>query len=128
MLHFLRHCLESPASKGPLRCHDGQPGAKFDTMGDLDLTPAAVDLIERDPASGTAIRRHAIGDWGDVTPGAWVENDRALTTGRRILSVYHTALSERFYIVTRGDRARTKVLLPHEYHSRWRRFLLGLAE
>jgi len=128
MLRFIRHCLESSASKGPLRCHDGQPGARFDTMGDLDLTPAAVDVFARDPASGTAIRRHSTGDWGDVTPEAWAENDRALETGKAVLSAYHTTLGEPFYIVTRGDRSRTKVLLPHEYHSRWRRFLLGLAE
>jgi hypothetical protein len=97
-------------------------------MGDLDLTPAAADVIERDPASGNAIRRHAGGDWGDVSPEARAENDRALTTGARVLSAYHTALGEQFYIVTRGDRSRTKVLLPHEYDSWWRRFLLGLRE
>ncbi len=128
MLRFLRHCLESPASKGPLRCHDGQPGAMFDTMGDLDLTPAAAAVIERDPTSGTAIRRHASGDWGDVTPEAWAKNDHALETGKPVLSVYKTALGEQFYIVTRGDRGRTKVLLPYEYRSTWRRFLLGLSE
>ena len=128
MLRFIRHCLENSASKGPLRCHDGQPGAKFATMGDLDLTPAAADVVGEDPEAGTAIRRHATGDWGDVSPEAWDANDRALLTGAPVVSRYHTAHGVEFIIVTRGDRTRTKVLLPREYGSRWRRYLLGLAE
>ena len=61
------------------------------------------------------LRRHAAGDWGDVSPDDAAENDAALTQGDGgFLSAYGTG-DERFCIITEADRSVTTVLLPEDY-------------
>jgi len=62
-----------------------------------------------------ALRRHLAGDWGDCEPEDAAANDLALTEGDRLLSVYHTAESVKFWIITEADRSATTVLLPDDY-------------
>ena len=61
------------------------------------------------------IRRHQAGDWGELTEPDWQANDRALTEGARLLSVYRAANGTRFYLVTESDRRTTTALLPEDY-------------
>ena len=63
----------------------------------------------------TAINRHLRGDWGDVCDSDGKLNDDALRNGDRIFSVYHTADSVKFWIITESDRSATTVLLPSDY-------------
>ena len=62
-----------------------------------------------------ALRRHAIGDWGDVDEEDREANNRAITHGDRLLSVYHTVDRVKFWIITEWDRSVTTVLLPGDY-------------
>lgn len=63
----------------------------------------------------TALQRHASADWGDLGDDEKLENDWALKKGRRLLSKYHAANGNRFFITTEGDRSMTTVCLPEEY-------------
>ena len=63
----------------------------------------------------TALKRHAIGDWGDLCPVDRESNDLAILTGTRLLSAYKSATGVSFWIITEADRSATTVLLPEEY-------------
>jgi hypothetical protein len=60
------------------------------------------------------LRRHASGDWGDLTPDDFDENDNAIAAGGRLFSAYGAG-EERFWIITEGDRSVTTILLPEDY-------------
>ena len=62
-----------------------------------------------------AVMRHADCDWGDVCEEDWKLNDAALKDDGRLLSVYTTSNTRRFWIITEWDRSVTTVLLPEEY-------------
>lgn len=83
-------------------------------MGSFFITPDARDALSG-PEVFDSIRRHAKGDWGDLGQEDWASNDSALTTGLRIISVYHSATGVKFYIITEADRSMTTVLLPDNY-------------
>src|SRR4051794_20068182 len=59
--------------------------------------------------------RHKWMDHGDVTPETVFENEVALAQGRRILSLYTTAMGHRIVIVTEGDHSATTVMAPYEF-------------
>ena len=61
------------------------------------------------------VRRHAWGDWGDVSAEDGRANERALQEGSRVFSAYTLATGERLWIITEADRSSTTVLLPDEY-------------
>jgi len=61
------------------------------------------------------VRRHAWGDWGDVSADDAQANERALQEGSRVFSAYALATGERLWIITEADRGSTTVLLPDEY-------------
>jgi hypothetical protein len=62
-----------------------------------------------------ALARHAAGDWGEVGPEDWRENDLSLREGFRILSAYRDRAGVKFWIITEADRSATTVLLPEDY-------------
>jgi len=62
----------------------------------------------------TLFRRHALGDWGDLSREDNQANLNALADNSRILSVYVVA-GHTFYIITEADRSVTTMLLPSEY-------------
>ena len=70
--------------------------------------------VER-PDIVAALRRHAAGDWGDVSPDDRAANDAALRDGERLLSVYRSAAGVAFWVLTEADRSVTTVLLPEDY-------------
>ena len=61
------------------------------------------------------LRRHMIGDWGDVDEDDWERNEKALAEGSRIVSSYLVGDLRRFLIITEADRSATTILLPEEY-------------
>jgi len=84
------------------------------SLGGLYITPGARDaLTNQDTLS--AVTRHARGDWGDVGPQDWEENELSLREGFRLFSVYHASNGTRFWIITEADRSATTILLPEEY-------------
>lgn len=83
-------------------------------LGHLVATPNALDKLQQ-PDILTALQRHQGGDWGDVDDQDRQANDRALTEGTRIFSVYHSAKQLKFWIITEADRSVTTVLMPEDY-------------
>ncbi len=54
----------------------------------------------------TAIRRHSVGDWGDLGEHDREANTDAVEHGGRVLSAYTAAASgERFWVITEADRS-----------------------
>jgi hypothetical protein len=62
----------------------------------------------------SALRRHAAGDWGDLSPEDTLANDAALQHGGRLFSAYGNG-HHRFWVITEADRSVTTVLLPDDY-------------
>lgn len=59
--------------------------------------------------------RHEEGDWGEVCAEDRESNERALTSGRRIFSVYecgpaHQEYGQKIYVVMEADRSVTTAL------------------
>jgi hypothetical protein len=74
---------------------------------------ALVQLTQEDVLS--ALRRHQAGDWGDVDALARNVNNHALTRGKPLFSVYHSASGAKFWVITQADRNATTLLLPEDY-------------
>lgn len=87
--------------------------SKFD-LGRLLITSGAKEMLTADDVE-TAIQRHSNGDWGNLCDEDQQENLLALENGLRLLSIYHSPLNVRFYVLTECDRSATTILLPEEY-------------
>ncbi len=89
--------------------------AKFH-LGQIVATPGALQALA---ASGQTaqelLRRHATGDWGDMSEADAQANDDALATGDRLLSSYRTRSGVKIWIITEADRSATTLLRPEEY-------------
>lgn len=90
-------------------------------LGQIVATPGALELMAKSNTSATPyLRRHIVGDWGDVCPEDWEANQNALETGERLLSSYKLPDGEKLWVITEaegddGTRASTCLLLPSEY-------------
>jgi len=83
-------------------------------LGRIVATPNALgELSQQDMLS--AIKRHQAGDWGELDEHDRQANDRALTDGTRLFSVYRSVNGMRFWVITEADRSATTVLLPEDY-------------
>ena len=91
------------------------PTLKF-SLGRVLATPAALAAIE---AGGQTpqmfLRRHASGDWGQLSAEDAQANEDGLASGARLLSCYQTTNGVRIWIITEADRSATTLLLPKEY-------------
>ena len=83
-------------------------------LGRIVATPNALsELSQQDMLS--AIKRHQAGDWGEVDEHDRQANDRALSNGTRLFSVYRSVNGIPFWVITEADRFTTTVLLPEDY-------------
>ena len=93
--------------------------AKFD-LGQVVGTSQAVRFCEeQDIDIFVLLRRHALGDWGELTHADRLANAAALLDGSRVLSVY-TFKAGKVWVLTeaaddQGSRASTCVMLPSDY-------------
>ena len=62
----------------------------------------------------TSVMRHLQCDWGDVPEADWVENDKAVRCGDRLVSAYRFG-DKRLLVMTKTDRSATTVMLPEDY-------------
>jgi len=92
----------------------GGPSAPKFEMGELIITPGAMGRIDRRIVLAS-LRRHHIGDWGELEDEDKLANEQALKQGGRLFSVYLDQNKERFYIITESTREYTTILLPEEY-------------
>jgi hypothetical protein len=88
--------------------------AKF-PLGQVYFTRGVLDQLSNSAAVPAALARHAVGDWGDVSPEDAAENDFSVSRHLRILSAYVAENGTRFWVITEADRSATTVLLPEEY-------------
>lgn len=86
---------------------------KFD-LGKIVLTTAAAETLTQSEVVA-ALRRHRRGDWGNVSPDDWRENDASVQLGLRLISTYEASDGTEFLVITEADRSATTVLFPHEY-------------
>jgi len=85
-------------------------------LGVLVSTPGALAAVRDAGQSPTDfIRRHAKGDWGDLSVHDLEQNEIALREGGRLLSAYSTRKGETVWVITDADRSATTLLLPSEY-------------
>ena len=86
-------------------------------LGRLCATPGALRAAETvgQVALLELVRRHATGDWGELSADDWRANERALRDGTRLLSAYRLSTGVRVWIITEWDRSLTTILLPSEY-------------
>ena len=85
-------------------------------LGQVVMTHGAIDaLTESGQTPETFLRRHVIGDWGNVCSDDAKANEDAIAEGLRILSAYKTDTGQKLWIITEYDRSLTTILLPAEY-------------
>lgn len=93
--------------------------AKFQ-LGQVVSTPQAVQFcLAQHIDIFNLLRRHASGDWGDLSLADRRANDAALIDGSRILSAYQFKAGA-VWVLTEaaddhGSRASTCVMLPSDY-------------
>ena len=79
-------------------------------LGEILVTASALAVLTKfEIAHG--LKRHAKGDWGDLSQPQRNKNDRALKHDRRIASTYLTKTRKRFDIITEADRSQTIIQL-----------------
>lgn len=86
------------------------------TLGQIVATPGALDVLQKACCPFQALlKRHVIGDWGDVCPDDATLNDLAVLEEGRLLSSYTLSSDVTVWVITEWDRSATTVLLPSEY-------------
>lgn len=83
---------------------------KFE-LGQCVITRAAHSYAQErglDPLS--LLRRHALGDWGDLDAHDKKLNETALRTSGRIFSAYNFG-GRRWYVITEADFSSTTIML-----------------
>lgn len=83
-------------------------------LGQCVITANAGDTLHPEDVKW-ALDRHAQGDWGELCPHDWAENELGLAEGHRLFSRYRDRSGGLFYILTEHDRSVTTVLLPEDY-------------
>jgi hypothetical protein len=85
-------------------------------LGVVVATPGALAALEEAFESSLGyLMRHASGDWGEVLPEDWEENEFSIKNELRILSAYTLRNGTKIWIITEADRSVTTILLPTEY-------------
>ncbi len=87
--------------------------SKFE-LGRLFFTPNALDSLRNDDVVRT-LSRHKRGDWGDVGPEDWQENEFAFLNGFGLVSRYRALDRRMFWVITNADRSSTTILLATAY-------------
>lgn len=95
-------------------------------LGQKVITASVINLIEEEKINSMDVLKmlvqHHLGIWGDTNPEDTKENDRAVKTGDRLMSVYNVK-GIKFWIITDPapdfdnprKRLSTTVLLPEDY-------------
>lgn len=87
---------------------------RFD-LGTCVITPAAREhLAANDTTAGALLTRHATGDWGELDRDDWLENERSIVRGWRLLSSYPSG-GDVVWIVTEADRSLTTIFMRSQY-------------
>lgn len=83
-------------------------------LGTTTVSLEAQDLLHPQDVH-LGVRRHALGDWGELGDSERQENDIGLSFGLRVVSLFRDRWGQKFYVITEADRSATRVLLPTAY-------------
>jgi hypothetical protein len=84
-------------------------------LGQVVATPAAIEFCEANAVHLlTLVRRHSLGDFGDMNRDDIAANTQAIKSSARVFSSYRVGTSK-VWVITEADRSSTCVLLPEEY-------------
>jgi len=89
-----------------------KPGRLVMTRGVNDLVAENEEFAKHVLLS---IKRHLVGDWGDVCDDDRAANELALKEGERLFSVYKKEGLPKIWVITEWDRSVTTTLFPDEY-------------
>ena len=91
--------------------------SKFE-LGQLVMTRGVNDLVAEDEEFARfiweSLKRHAAGDWGDLSEEDKKENELSLDKYLRLLSAYKKN-DWKIWVITEADRSATTILFPSEY-------------
>lgn len=90
------------------------PGTTLVRLGQLVVTPGALDSPAIAQAIPRLLLRHVQGDWGDLCCEDLTPNDDAVRYGGRLLSAYDVD-GQKVWIISEADRSVSTVLRPSEY-------------
>lgn len=86
------------------------------SLGQIVATPGALEAIAAAKQTPDEfIRRHHIGDWGDLVEEDIRENEFSLKNNLRLHSAYLTKDGVKIWLITEADRSVTTILLPQDY-------------
>ena len=106
--------INMPEQKGS-RSGVSATALKF-PLGQILCTPGVLEALGRTSQRPIEfIRRHAVGDWGELDEEDRAENERSLKDDCRLLSAYRLQDGTKIWIITEADRSATTLLLPEEY-------------
>jgi len=92
--------------------------SKFPT-GQIVLTRGVYDWMTHNGDFAhfvnSSIKRHARGDWGNLSREDKELNEAAVRDGSRLLSAYEHWRLPKIWVITEADRSVTTVLFPDEY-------------
>ncbi|POP88819.1 SAM-dependent methyltransferase, partial [Pseudomonas amygdali pv. morsprunorum] len=87
-------------------------------LGRVVLTHSVQSLLENNSLDVMQyLRRHATGDWGEISNDDWDSNQQALSAEGRLFSGYDIDAGDetRLWIITEVDRSVTTIMLPSDY-------------
>ena len=89
-------------------------------LGRLLMTRGVNDKVAEDTEFARfvmeSLKRHARGDWGDLSKDDKTENELALKEENlRLFSAYESPNLPKIWIITEADRSATTILFPDEY-------------
>jgi hypothetical protein len=85
-------------------------------LGQVVATPGALAALQESGEEAmTFLELHQSGNWGQVCPEDWHENEVSLKHGFRLLSSYKLKTGTTLWLITESDRSSTCLLLPEEY-------------
>ena len=83
-------------------------------LGQVVATPNALARVSQADIL-VGLRRHQVGDWGDLDEEDRNENVFSVKNNLRFLSAYRSETQTKFWIITEADRSVTTILLPEDY-------------
>ena len=88
-------------------------------LGSVSATAQVVSSLDEQTILAI-VRRHAMGDWGDICREDRMSNMMAIERDERILSKYNLEQFgyeglENVYVITEADRSYTTVMFTSEY-------------
>ncbi len=87
-------------------------------IGQILMTRGINDIASEDEGFARftyeSLKRHSVGDWGDLAEEDKKENEFSLDKNLRLLSAYKRG-NQKIWIITEADRSVTTILFPEEY-------------